>query len=180
MEDIFTKKELILLISLATFSLIWVAVAIPAFSTSTWFAELIPPIQFILFNVGFLCAYLLLVGVTLSYVINGGIEVIMVLKYGLTFWFLESFVLDMSFQPPYFLNSTGQVLLDVPEALTGTSVDGMIAWCWQQIGVSGSLLYYLTYWFVPIITLVGLAALLAPKQFIGLFATVAGKTKRKR
>jgi len=59
--------------------------------------------------------------------------------------------------------------LAISNALSGTSVDGVVSWCWQQIGVSGAPLFYFTYLVTLFIVMVALALVLAPKQFVKLF-----------
>lgn len=90
-----------------------------------------------------------------------------IVRVGFSAWAIESFVLDTWF-PPFYVSPSGETLA-IQGALSGTSIDGMIAWCWQAIGISGPPLFYFTYLLAPFIVVVILALALAPKQFIGLF-----------
>lgn len=164
-----SRKEQIIITALTVFSVIWVLFIIPSFMGSEWFITLIPPFQYILFNLGFLVMFIMFVGMPISYFLNGKeLNIKDILKLGFSFWLGVSIIVDL-WEPPFFVNTSGEILIDSPQALTGTSIDGMLVWCWKQIGLSGSMLFYLTYMITPICVAILLAIILAPKQFIGLF-----------
>lgn len=163
------KRELLTILLLAVFALLWVTVAIPFFMSSTWFQSLIPPGQYFLYSLGFIVAFILFFGFPLTYYFRKKLVTHDIFRVGLSAWAAESFVLD-TWYPPFYVNPAGQILA-IQGALSGTSVDGMISWCWQQLHVGGPALFYFTYLVAPVIVLVLLALALAPKQFIGLFTS---------
>ncbi len=58
----FEKREKIIVGVLALFSAIWCVFIMPTFMNSEWFTSLIPPYQYILFNLGFLVVFILIAG----------------------------------------------------------------------------------------------------------------------
>jgi len=161
------KKEAIVLISLISFSIIWIAFVIPYLMQSQWFKDLIPPLQYLIFNCGFVTVFLVIIGAPLSYLINGEIDIKGTIRYGVISWLILSFVYDL-WEPPYYVSYTGEPILFVPGALTGTAVDATILWIWQNLGISGPILFYSVYLITPLLIALFIAILLKPKEFLEL------------
>jgi hypothetical protein len=161
------QKETLTIALLGIFALLWVIVAIPFFMSSDWFQSLIPPGQYFLYSLGFMAAFILFFGMPLTWYFRRKFVTKDIIRVGLSAWAAESFILDMWY-PPFYVNPAGQILA-IQGALSGTSVDGMVSWCWQQLSIGGPALFYFTYLVAPFIVMVILALVLAPKQFIGLF-----------
>lgn len=122
-----------------------------------------------------MAVFVALVGVPVSYLMSGKkhmVQLWIAFKLGLSSWIGIGLLYDL-FQPPYFLNASGQTLLNNPSALTGTAVDAALAWGWSQIGVHGALLYYFVYALSPILMLVFVALLFIWKKFVKLLSGFA-------
>lgn len=177
----FDKREKTIVLVLALFSAIWCIFIMPTFMSSEWFTTLVPPFQYILFNLGFLVVFILIAGFPISYFVNGKeIKIKDSLRWGFGLWLGSSMIIDL-WNPPYYIDINGNSLFTSvnPSALMGTAIDTVMVWIWRNIGISGPALFYLTYLFTPIIAALFLACVLAPRQFIGLFASVKGKGRRK-
>lgn len=139
------KRELLTILLLGIFALLWVIVAIPFFMSSIWFQSLIPLAQYFLYSLGFIAAFILFFGFPLTYYFRKKLVTYDVFRVtydvfrvGLSAWVAESFVLDLWY-PPFYVNPAGQILT-IQGALSGTSVDAMVSWCWQQLHVGGPAL----------------------------------------
>jgi hypothetical protein len=147
---------------------------IPFLTASAWFQALIPPVQYILFYLGFMVLVTLLIGMPVAWAVavsrrgKKRVDYGLAVRIGLGSWLSFSLVIDMLL-PPYYLSPQGVVLLNVPNALTGSSVDGTFCWVFQQLGVSGPLLYYAVYALVPIVAVFLSALTLTGKRFLQLF-----------
>jgi len=177
----FDKREKIIVLVLALFSAIWCLFIMPTFMNSGWFTTLIPPFQYLLFNLGFLAVFILIAGFPISYFANNHeIKIKDSLRWGFGLWLGSSMIIDL-WQPPYYVDTSGNLLIlnPNPSALTGTAIDSVMVWIWRELNISGPALFYLTYLLTPIIAALFLALVLAPRQFIGLFASVKEKVRRK-
>jgi hypothetical protein len=169
----FTKKEAAIVASMILFSVLWVFLVIPVLTASTWFQALIPPFQYVLFYLGFAVLVTLLIGLPVAWVVavsrrgKRKVDYGLALRVGLGSWLSFSLVLDM-WLPPFYLSPSGTVLLNIPNALTGTAVDATFTWIFQQIGVSGPALYYCVYALTPAIAVFLTALILAGKDFLKL------------
>jgi hypothetical protein len=174
-ESLLNRKELIIVACFALFSVLWMVLFIPFLSGSVWFQAQVPPIQFVLYEVGFMVGFVAVLGVPISYIVQKYVRkksnlpslVLDALKIGLSAWLGISIVYDL-LEPPFFLSQSGAVLLNNPNALTGTAIDATLAWCWQQVGLSGSLLYYAVYLVTPILIILVIALVLTWRKFIKL------------
>ena len=166
--DFITKKEAILVSLITVFALVWTFVVMPLLMQSDWFISQIPPLQYTLFNLGFVIMFIVVIGLPLTYLLKKEVIFTKAVQIGFTSWMGVGFIYDL-FEPPYYLNTNGEVLLNVPKALTGTSVDSMLVWVWQHLGVSGPLLFYSVYLVTPIIIVLLMAIILTGKEFLKVF-----------
>lgn len=162
------QKEAMLILATLTFSIIWIVIIIPQLMQSEWFKSLIPPLQYILNSIGFVTLCMVLFGALISYYIHKEFVLKEILRFGLGIWVGISLLFDL-WLPPYYVNYDGSVILNVPEVLTGSAVDATVVWFWQQLAISGPLLYYMTYIVTPLIFIVVVALILAPEQFMKFF-----------
>lgn len=163
------KRELILIVSLSIFALVWTMLMMPVLMTSEYFKMLVPPLQYLILNLGFIILFVTIIGSTLSYLIKKELDFVYATRLGLSMWLGASLIYDL-LQPPYYVGLNGETLLDVPNALTGTAVDATVKWVWEQFGVRGCLLFFCVYLFTPVIVVVCMAVLLTGKKFIEIFA----------
>jgi hypothetical protein len=157
-EGLVTRNEAILLGIITVFAIVWMFLIVPFLSEWTWFQQQIPPVQFLLFELGFLVGLITALGFPIQYAYvskkndnDSTLEVVIgAVKIGVSAWLGNKLVLAM-LDPPFYLSHTGQVILDNPEAMTGTSVDATVTWVWQQAGLSGPMLYNFVYIVTPIL-----------------------------
>ncbi len=174
-ESLVTRKELLILVSITVFAVIWTALIVPYLSASSWYQSQLPPVQFFLFEAGFLIGFITVIGVPISYLVvkrkrTGKVSLATeALKYGMSAWLGISIIYDM-WEPPYFVSTSGALLLDNPHAMTGTAIDATVAWCWQQLGVNGPALYYATYIVFPVVLLICLSLAFTWKRFLKLLS----------
>lgn len=178
MPELLNRKELVIIGSFALLAFIWSVLFIPFLSNSIWFKGQIPPIQFVLYESGFMIGFVSVLGIPLSYMVHKYIQrkhatrlmlTIDALKIGLSAWLGISIVYDL-IEPPFYLSQAGAVLLNNPNALTGTAIDATLAWSWQSIGFSGPLLYYMVYLVTPILLISVIALVFTWKKFIKLLS----------
>lgn len=162
------ERKSVLIVCLSVFALLWVIVFLPLFMTSEFFTCLVPPLQYIILNLGFVILFFTVVGVPLSYLIKKEVNLLFAVRLGVSMWLGASLIYDL-LQPPYYVGLNGETLLDVPPALTGTAVDATVKWCWEQLGVRGPLLFYCVYFFTPVIIVFCMSLLLTGKKFIEMF-----------
>lgn len=141
---------------------------------SAWFTSLIPPLQYLLFNLGFILLMVVFLGAPVSYVFQRKIHIWTMFRSGVGSWLLLSFILDL-WQPPFAFGVGGQPLIPTAESLVGTSVDYMLGWTYGRImpfqhvilsvPIIGkvSLLFLLVYFLTPIFAIFIAALLFKPK-----------------
>jgi hypothetical protein len=84
-----SKKELIVILSLGSFALIWTVFVMTYFSNWIWFQNQAPPIQFLLFESGYMIVFTAFIGVPVSYLLSGRKKIVQAetaLKIGLGSW----------------------------------------------------------------------------------------------
>ena len=164
------RDEFVLLGLLVIFAAFWVIVVEPYLSQSQFFLQLNPVLQYILFNIGFIFFAIVIINVPYLLSYREHIGMLRMLRVGFAGWLLFSFIFDM-WQPPYFLSSTGQVLITMQQALPNTAVDAMMTWVWgliipSNVFIGGlSLLYIAVYGFTPIIITFVMIFILKPSMF---------------
>jgi hypothetical protein len=175
-EGLITKKEIVILATVTVFAVIWMIWAVPFLAASAWFQFQIPPIQFLLYEMGFVIGLVVALGFPLQYLYyqvkkNAPSRFAFVfgaIKIGLSLWVGNKFIMDM-WEAPYYLSTKGVVLLNNPEAMTGTAVDATITWLFQQIGISGFMLYFAVYIAFPLLCLLGIILAFTWKRFVKVF-----------
>jgi len=162
------RIELAAIITLAVFSIVWIVVVLP-YMIDSWFSTLIPPFQYILYNLGFITLSTVLMGIPLSFFVKRKLNLSGIFRGGLASWLSFSFVLDM-LQPPLAYSSAGALLITDKASLAGVAVDTVAGWLWNQVGISGSTLFTFVYVVTPLIAVIVAALLLKPKELMKMFA----------
>ncbi|MBU1179621.1 hypothetical protein KJ885_01620 [Patescibacteria group bacterium] len=157
---------------------------LPKIMNSRWFISLIPPLQYISFNFGFILLTIILFGMPTSYFLKQRIHILTMLRGGVSSWLIFSFMLDL-WQPPFAFGPGGGQLILLPESLVGTSVDYMLGWTYIQIfpvqnvilniPIIGkiSLLFILIYFITPILAVLIVALVLRPGILLKLLKNKA-------
>ena len=169
-----TRDEWIAIGSLSMFAFIWMLFIAPYLMLSEWFLNLIPPAQYFLYNFGVMLFTFIVLGTPLSYTLKHHVDLKGVIRGGLTSWLFVSFVID-TFEPPYIIGPTGQMLITNMESLAGTSPDYTLYWVYTTLipGIKNafvslpfsgdcSLLFLLIYLFSPIFAVIVMALILKP------------------
>lgn len=166
------RKEAATIISLGAFGVIWIVFAIPYLISANWFLSLPSPIQYLLYNIGFVLLTTLIFGSAFSLYEEGEFQLKHFLVIGITS-FLGFAALD-DWEPPNYLTPMGQVAITNPGALPQTAVDAAFAWLGTAIGVPNSVipfldvstLYLFVYLVMPLLLIVLMAFILKPKAFL--------------
>jgi hypothetical protein len=169
-----TRDEWIAIGSLSCFAFVWILFIAPRLMLSAWFLNLIPPLQYSLYNFGVMLFTFIVLGTPMSYTLKHEINLKGVIRGGLTSWLFVSFVIDM-FEPPYIIGPDGTMLITNMESLAGTSPDYTVYWFYTtffkniekvfvNLPFSGtsSLLFILIYFLSPIIAVIIMALALKP------------------
>lgn len=162
------KAETVAITAFIIIGFTWAFIVTPNLVQSSFFQSLIPPFQYILYNLGFIFLLSVFLGIPLSYVIKrGDVTIKNMLIGGLASFLIFSFVLDM-WQPPLAYDFHGNVLITNEAALPNVAVDKVVGWVWSSLGISGSLLYMFVYFITPVIAIIAAALLLETKYFLKL------------
>lgn len=167
----YTKFELLLLGLIATFASIWVLIITPNLEQSSYFYNLNPIFQYLLFNTGFILLSIIIINVPYKLIADEEFDFLINLKLGISGWLIFSFIFDL-WQPPNYLSPLGQILIPAQAALPNTAVDAMVTYVWSSIispniFVNGiSLLYIFVYFVTPIIAVISMIMLLKPSLVI--------------
>ena len=176
-EALISKNEIIILFCGAFFAIIWMLIVSPYLQNSVWYQSQVPPIQFLLYEVAFLVGFIAILGfpIQLAYfkfkkksAIGKFSLILGSAKLGLSGWAVHKLIFDV-WESPYFLSPSGEVLLNNNQALTNSAVDAAITWMWQQIGLSGSILYIAVYIVFPLLVLTAIILIFTWKQVLKLF-----------
>ena len=175
-EKLITKTEATLLGAALLFALIWMAVVTPYLGQSAWFQAQIPPVQFLIFEFGFIVGIICSLGFILSYSYfklrrknpSRFDFVFTAIKFGGSGWALNKLILDV-WESPYYVSPSGVVLLDNPEALTSTAIDAVITWLGLQAGLSGFWLYFTVYIVFPMIVLAVIVLAFTWRKLLQMF-----------
>ena len=180
-----SKDEWIVIGAITGFAFIWILFVIPHIMTSNWFIELIPPVQYFLYNIGFFLLIFIVFGTPMSCVIKHKVHIKGVIIGGITSS-LFLIMLDL-WEPPFLISpNTGEILLTNLESLVGTSVDYTFFWTYSTLFPSTknlfinlplfgrlSMLFFLIYFLTPIILAFIMALLLKPGMFRKMIDGVA-------
>lgn len=170
MKSDLKRDEFLLLILLAFFAFAWTFKVEPFLSHSTLFASLNPVMQYVLFNIGFIFFGIVLINVPYLLAYKKHIGIVRMIRVGFAGWLMFSFIFDL-WQPPYFLSSTGQYLINAQQALPFTAVDAMLSWVWSFIIPANtmilglSILYIFVYGVTPVLVTFIMVFILKPKVF---------------
>lgn len=137
-----TKNEFLYLVYATLFSFILFGLALPYATNSGLIGKISPLFQFIIFNVGIFIFLQIFLSSTIS-----GTKVKIIKAIGLLTLFIA---LDL-YAPPFLVTTQGELLKDIP--LGGSASDYAIGSLFQYLGVSGFLVYFLTYIIAPFILL---------------------------
>ena len=159
------KSEAIAIGSLIAFAGIWIFLLVPHFISSSWFQNLIPPLQYVVYNIGSILIVSVVMGLPISKAMNKEFKLKSMIRGGIMSWLVFSFVLDM-YAPPFAYGPSGTVLITEPDALPGTAVDRVVGWIWNYVGISDGFLYIFVYVITPIIAVIIAALLFKPKMFM--------------
>lgn len=173
-----STDEWIVIASIATLATILIAL-LPLIMNDTWFTDLIPPIQYLIYNVGFILLTIVLIGAPISYLQDQTIEYWHTIRSGVSSWLIFSFILDV-WQPPFAFGTSGRSLIDDSHSLYGASVDHMLGWIYGHfvdpasflhVPVLGdvSLLFFLIYFVTPISAVFISALLFKPGFLVSMF-----------
>lgn len=169
-----SRDEWIAIGSLSAFAFIWMLFIAPFLMTSSWFLNLIPPVQYFMYNFGVMIFTFVVLGTPLSYTLKHHVDIKGVIRGGLTSWLFVSFVID-TFEPPYIVGPNGAMLITNMESLCGTSPDYTLYWIYTTLfpGIknvfvnlpfsgSCSLLFFAIYLLSPILAVIIMAFILKP------------------
>ena len=148
---------------------------LPLIMNDAWFTNLIPPLQYLIYNIGFILLTIVLIGVPLSYAQAHAIEYWSMFRNGVSSWLIFSFIFDV-WQPPYAYGTIGHALITDVHSLYGASADHMLGWVYlhfidPSLFVSLpflghiSILFVLVYFVTPIVAVI-ISALLFKSGFL--------------
>lgn len=166
-----SKTEIKIITALGCFSVVWFFLIIPFLMGSKKFLLLNPVFQYISLNISLIFFIYLFFGYFLGMVINSGHRNMMKdLTRSLSVFVFSEFVINVWTAP--FVVSRDTVLYFEDKALIGASVDGMLAYVFNQmLGIGSeawlfgfSQLYILIYLLVPMGVTVFLLVALTNKQ----------------
>lgn len=145
------------------------ALVIPQFQSANWFLSLNPVEQYILWNLGIILLFTGIFGVLVNAALRKRFSIANILLHGIAGFIVFSFVIDM-IEPPFALNAMGQFIIPAGATLEGTSVDFMTAWLYQTaFGISGPLLFWLTYLVTPALAIILFVIVLGPKKLLKIY-----------
>jgi hypothetical protein len=153
---------------------------LPVVMKSLWFTNLVPPFQYILYNIGFILLTVVLIGAPISHLLKQKVHLLTMLRSGISTWLIFSFIMDL-WQPPFAYSTSGTLLISGTESLIGTSVDYMLGWMYTNVFSTAtllirlplfgnmSLLFLLIYFITPILSVICAALLFQPKVLAKVF-----------
>lgn len=178
-----SKDEWFIIGAIIATALVLIAL-LPRMMDSTWFTDLIPPLQYLSYNIGFILLTVVMFGAPASYALKHTFHFWTMFRSGISSWLIFSFMLDM-WQPPFAFSPGGEQLILRSESLVGTSVDYMTGWTYLHlfsiqnvilnIPVLGniSLLFVLVYFITPILAVFVAALLLKPTTLVKMLGDKA-------
>jgi hypothetical protein len=176
-----TRDEWLVIAAIASAALVLVCI-LPKMMNSDWFASLMPPLQYLAFNLGFILLTIIIFGVPTTFFLKKKIHFLTMLRGGIGSWLVFSFMLDL-WQPPFSFGVSGQQMILDSKTLVGTSVDYMLGWTFMHIlpfqaqdvflnlPLVGkiSLLFIMIYFITPIAAAVVAALLFRPGTLVRIF-----------
>ena len=127
-------------LAIATFTVLWVFVVLPALVSSDAFRNQAPPVQYAAYNLGFLVLFVGISWIVLRSPVLGLVG------------FLDfSLVLD-NLQPPFAYDASGRLVITDDGSLVGASVDRTLGWVATDVlRLQGPPVFVFVYVAVPII-----------------------------
>lgn len=169
---IITKNELRLLVAIALGVSIWSYFVAMVFMKQSWFYNAIPPVQFILFNVGLMILVIVAIGFPISFAVyrNRKRRYWEAVKCGLSIFSIFGIAFELLWGP-YFVNLAGQNTLygSSPKSMTQTAIDCTIIWCLRGVHCPAGWIWYITYVGVPILVFLVIALVYTWKQIVQHF-----------
>jgi hypothetical protein len=176
-----TRDEWIVIGAIVLAALVLVCI-LPKTMNSEWFASLIPPLQYLTFNLGFILLTIVIFGIPTTFFLKQKIHLLTMLRGGIGSWLIFSFMLDL-WQPPFAFGISGKQIIVDSGTLVGTSVDCMLGWTYihffpfhlQNIFLNLplvgkiSLLFVMIYFITPIFSVIVAALLFKPGVLIKIF-----------
>ncbi|MCX6762838.1 MAG: hypothetical protein NT093_03610 [Candidatus Moranbacteria bacterium] len=176
------SKDEWLVIGAIFFAALTLIFILPKMMDSIWFTSLVPPFQYLAFNLGFILLTIVMFGIPTTFFLKQKINFWMMLRGGIGSWLIFSFMLDL-WQPPFAFSVSGRQIISDSGTLVGTSVDCMLGWIYIHIlpfqiqdiflnlPIIGkiSLLFMMIYFFTPIISVTVAAFLFKPGILIDFF-----------
>jgi len=168
------RAEAVVIVGVALFSAFWVLVVDVYLMSAVWFISLTPLVAYFMYNAGFIAVATLVFGVGIDYLKQNEVNIAHALVYGFASWFVCSFVFDV-WEPPYFVSPSGATIIPLgTNNLANTAADAFLTTLWRSLmgnavdtqifGISS--LFILVYVVSPILTLIVMAVVLLPEEFL--------------
>lgn len=169
-----SKKNII--VGTVLFSFIWTLLIMPyAIKNEAW-NSLIPPVQYVLLNLG----YIVLVSLIFGYLMSKESSLKSMVLKGLSGWIFFSFFLDL-LSPPLYINPQGNFMIEPNGSLSQATPDATVFYIFNQllpnlrnstiniplINAEYSLMYVAIYALVPVIATILMAWTLSKGKFRG-------------
>jgi hypothetical protein len=127
--------------AIAIFTAGWIFLVVPALIANAWFVGQPPPVQYVLYNLGFIVLFVGIASITFGRP-----------ELGIVGFLDFSFILD-NLQPPFAYAPDGtQTIKDSGQSLNGASVDRVLGWLATDVlHLSGPPVFVFVYIVVPIL-----------------------------
>lgn len=163
--------KVLIVIGLLLIVVLWSFVLIPSFTQSEWFLGLNPVEQYVIINFGVSMLIIVGFGAFITWMLYKRTPIVPVLINGFASFLILTFVYDM-WQTPFGVGMNGENLLAdaSPSSLVYGDIDLALWYVWTNIfGLSGEIVYWLTYLVVPIIAIIMAIFLFGLNRMIGVF-----------
>ena len=158
---------------------IWVFLVVPFVTTDNGFVNLNPVLQYAIYNLGQSMLFILGAAIIMMVFLGEDFAWVDALINGITAQLSYSFIFDMA-QPPNYISTTGQVIIENTASGVNIAVDRMWVYLMQTffpglqnfiisipfISYKFSMLYVAVYYVVPVITFFLALVILTRGKFI--------------
>jgi len=171
-----SRSEWKMLVSFALFGAVWIWFVVPSLVGSEWFVQQIPPVQFLLVQIGQFLLISVFLGLPLSLAIQHPMPNSRLLRASFAGILLFSLVLDL-WAPPFHVNLEGALEVAGQSLLAGAGIDATLVYLWSHLMpqiVNTSMMYFAVYLVSPILALLASAFLLRPDDFKRMIRTAVG------
>lgn len=182
-EGFITSQETRIILAMLVFALVWVIFIIPFLSTNSQFQSLIPPFQYIIYNIGYILISVVSFGTIFSLLTQKSYNFGKAIVYGFSIWISFSFVFDM-WQPPFVIDTQGNDVVLNSSSFINASIDRTFVYLFNTFLpnvkttiipiFNYSLLYVLVYGLVPILGILIAAIGLSNGTFVKMFKQTSG------